>query len=212
MLLREICERPFDSTEAAQGDEWARDRSREIAYTSLLFTNLKWTREHTTTHSTQEGRAASMQRSLRGLTRIVNGRGTRTFRPSWSAKLDMCARWRVDWVCLMTLAQVPGHAPKKLRLTIDSLPLLVTSVSDGRIDPRATYRAGLLKREQQAAFPQSSLITCVVGSSLYAHADLEARSSRLIAQPGLVCCIPNMHIVWRVPWACTYTTGGHVSD
>ena len=57
MLLREICERPFDSTEAAQGDEWARDRSREIAYTSLLFTNLKWTREHTTTHSTQEGHA-----------------------------------------------------------------------------------------------------------------------------------------------------------
>ena len=108
----------------------------------------------------------------------------------------------------MTRAQVPGHTPKKLRLTIDSLPLLVTSVS---YRPEG-YRAGLLKREQQAAFPQSSLITCVVGSSLYAHADLEARSSRLIAQPGLVCCIPNMHIVWRVPWACTYTTGGHVSD
>ena len=30
---------------------------REIACTSLLFTNLKWTREHTTTHSTQEGHA-----------------------------------------------------------------------------------------------------------------------------------------------------------
>ena len=113
---------------------------REIACTSLLFTNLKWTREHTTTHSTQEGRAASMQRSLRGLTRIVNGRGTRTFRSSWSAKLDMCARRRVDWVCLMTLAQVPGHAPKKLRLTIDSLPLLVTSVSyrpEGYVQSRA---------------------------------------------------------------------------
>ena len=98
MLLREICERPFDSTEAAQGDEWARDRSREIAYTSLLFTNLKWTREHTTTHSTQEGRAASMQRSLRGLTRIVNGRGTRTFR--YFSLHSLSGYFSRSWICV----------------------------------------------------------------------------------------------------------------
>ena len=79
---------------------------REIACTSLLFTNLKWTREHTTTHSTQEGHAgrcehaeelarADAHRKRAGDTDFSLLFVTFVIRILF-AKLDMCARRRVD--------------------------------------------------------------------------------------------------------------------